>query len=181
MRPHDTANRVVRIPLHSRKYPGLYAIVDEADTDLVSGHRWYPKPGRNGTFYAIAFPGGRAVYMHQLVVGDTDKPLVDHEDHDGLNNRRSNLRPATNQQNMHNRKRKGASGYTGVSWSKNSSVRPWKAYIGLNGKPVYLGRFATEVEAARAYDRAAIEHFGEFASVNFPDLAPSYVNERQGG
>lgn len=179
MRPHDTANRVVRIPLHSRKYPDLYALVDEADAELVSGYRWYPKPGRGNTFYAIAFPDGRAMYMHRLLIANAGEMMVDHVDHDGLNNRRCNLRLTTHRQNLQNRKRKGASAYIGVSWDRPANK--WRADIGMHGKVVHLGRFATEIDAARAYDRAAIEHCGESASLNFPDRIDEYVNDRREG
>jgi hypothetical protein len=99
--------------------------------------------------------------------------LVDHVDGDKLNNRRRNLRIATPRQNMHNqvrplRKRP----YKGIY--RSSTGTPWTAQISIPrkgsgaGKTIALGRFETAEEAARAYDAAALEHFGEFAALNFP-------------
>lgn len=188
MRPHDTANRVVRIPLHSRKYPDLHAIVDEADAELVSGYRWNVQPGRN-TFYAVAFVRLRGmkrpvtIKMHRVILDPSGDRVVDHIDGNGLNNTRANLRAGTHQQNMQNIQsrsshRDGSSQYLGVSRQRSS--KKWRAGIYVNGTQQHLGVFVTEIEAAHAYDRAAIEHLGELASLNFPDLATSYVNDRQG-
>lgn len=101
--------------------------------------------------------------MHCLISG---YPRTDHKDHNGLNNQRSNLRQATGQQNSANvSPHKGAaSRYKGVTWAKQRSK--WKAQIGVNGSTRGLGDFASEIQAAMAYDRAAIDTFGEFACTN---------------
>ncbi len=104
--------------------------------------------------------------MHQLLLPDAT--IADHIDGDGLNNRRSNLRPASEAQNAaHARKGKNnTSGFKGVD--QNGGRSSWRARILVNGKSLYLGRFSTKEEAARAYDAAALVHFGEFAILNFP-------------
>jgi hypothetical protein len=94
---------------------------------------------------------------------------VDHENHDPLDNRTSNLRVCSQSQNGANRgpdrRRAGTSSkYKGVSWSK--SKNRWVAYIHVNGRTRYLGRSADEIEAARMYDRAALATWGEFARLN---------------
>ena len=106
---------------------------------------------------------GGNLYMHSLITGFAE---VDHWDGDGLNNRRSNLREVTHAQNMGNaRKQYGCSSqYKGVYWGG----KKWQAQIGVNHGTRYLGRFVNEEDAARAYDAAALEAWGEFARLNFP-------------
>jgi hypothetical protein len=104
--------------------------------------------------------------VHSLLLPDAKE--VDHEDHNGLNNRRLNLRPASHAQNVVNTK-KGtgfASQYKGVCWDKRWAK--WYARVQSNGRKVWLGRFSSEVSAARAYDVAALELHGPFALLNFP-------------
>jgi len=95
--------------------------------------------------------------------------MIDHINGNGLDDRRANMRTCTNQQNMRNlrKRRSGSSIYKGVYYDKRR--RTWYARICHNGKNIHLGTFATEIEAARAYDRAARRLFGEFARLNFPD------------
>ena len=168
MRPHDTANGVVRIPLHSHKYPGLYALVDEADAELALGYRWFPSKTRNG-FYAVAWdfsvsPKNR-IFLHHLIAGHPGPNRhTDHANGDGLDNRRQNLRHCTYAQNQANRRvlmTGASSAFRGVTWSK--SHKKWQAQIGHNGTTIYLGMFDVEEDAALSYDIAARLLFGEFA------------------
>jgi hypothetical protein len=102
--------------------------------------------------------------LHAFLTG---WPMVDHINLNGLDNRRTNLRPATRAQNMHNRRlnANNTSGYKGVSRDRSK----WRAHIKLNSRQRSLGTFATPEQAARAYDAAARELFGQFARLNFPD------------
>jgi len=161
----------VEIPLSSRKYPGLVALVDDEDYELVAGYTWYPmKHGR--TFYAQAHvPGsghrGKNVRMHRLIRPDIVDE-IDHEDRNGLNNTQANLRPANRSHQLANQGKRtgGTSQYKGVSLDKSRGK--WAAYIQVARKTVNLGRYDEEIEAARAYDAAAHDHFKEFAALNFP-------------
>jgi len=110
------------------------------------------------------------IYIHQEVIEVPKGMVIDHINHDGMDNRRANLRPATYSQNLyHRKKRSGAmySKYKGVHWHKNH--RKWLARITFEKKTIHLGYFRNEIEAARAYDEATKKYHGEFASLNFPD------------
>ena len=100
--------------------------------------------------------------MHALITGF---PETDHVNGNSLDNRRVNLREATRSQNNWNRgKQLGSSRFKGITWDKRD--KNWKAQIQVNYKRISIGRFTDEIEAAKAYDKAAMEHFGEFARTN---------------
>lgn len=146
---------------------GQSAIVDDGDFEWLSQWKWYAQPNSHGGFYANRHDAGRLVAMHRLVNDTPDGFVTDHIDGNGLNNRRANLRTATQLQNMMNRhgKRGGTSVYKGVWADPNPRNRKlWRSAIRLNGKLKYLGRFETEEDAAAAYARASFDHFGEFAN-----------------
>jgi hypothetical protein len=150
-----------RIPLVNGRG---FALVDDADVPLVSRHRWYLLAASH-TNYAWTKVSGRTVYMHGLIMG---QPGIDHIDHDGLNNQRSNLRPATGSQNNANSgpRAGAASPYKGVF--RRDARTGWRAQIRIARRNVHLGSFTTEEDAARAYDAAALAEYGEFARLNFP-------------
>lgn len=107
--------------------------------------------------------------MHRFVLGvSNQKILVDHRDHNGLNNRKKNLRLSSCQQNGANRRmnRCAKSKHKGLTWEKDR--KRWRARITVNGKQKRLGSFKDERSAALAYDSAAREFFEEFAWTNFP-------------
>lgn len=144
--------------------------VDEPDLKLLGKYRWYADKGHN-TYYAktnIKQEDGKRkrLKMHQLLMRTPKGMHTDHINHDGLDNRRENLRVCTASQNqMNSRLRKGStSKYKGVHWNK--SKKRWCVRIKLNGKRKHLGYFTTEQEAALAYNKAAKEHFGKYANLN---------------
>ncbi len=161
------------VPLRGEKAAGRMALVDDEDYGLVMLYRWHvfehARRGRMHGPYATAWIKDedgrrREVWMHAFLMG---WPLTDHIDGNGLNNHRSNLRAATNAQNLWNTgSRGGSSQFKGVHWYKRKGK--WRAAIELNSKTKHLGYFADEVEAARAYDAAALRFHGEFACLNFP-------------
>ena len=159
----------VTIPLENSE---LCAIVDQGDATTVRKYRWYlHRKGRNryARTQLVRDDGSRHyLRMHVLIMGSTEGAEVDHKDRDGLNNRRDNLRIATRQQNRANSRNitNRKSPYRGIFWDNHRAK--WKAEITVNGKRVRLGTYAHPADAARAYDRAAREAFGEFASLNFP-------------
>jgi AP2 domain/HNH endonuclease len=172
---------VKEIPLGSKKYPGLVAVVDDADFELVSARKWCPFKKSSGRVYAqtTVFVGGAftTLKMHILIFR-AHRPLewssktdVGHHDGDGLNCHLSNLRGATRSENRRSRGtyRNNTSGYKGVSWDKKHGK--WYAKIAINGDQNYLGRFDTPEAAYAAYYRAAAELHGE--SVNIGISTPA--------
>lgn len=167
------AEGAVRVPLHSRKYPDLYTLVDKEDADLVRRYRWFANPsGRNGDLYVrgrIYDDGGKYVSLHRLLMQPSQREEVDHINGNTLDNRRSNLRVCTPSQNRQNQRRRDdtISGFKGVALCRVTGR--WKAQIKVDGRSFHLGMFKQARDAARAYDEAARERFGEFARLNFPD------------
>ena len=158
---------------------GKVAIVDDVDSDL-NKITWHTNRNTYRVCYAERTVKGKCVVMHRVVMERvlsrrlTRFDSVDHINCDGLDNRRSNLRLANRSQQQANtpkqRTTKGKptySKYKGVSWYKH--IQKWAARIQVDLRDVHLGVFESEEDAARAYDKAAKESFGEFAKLNFPD------------
>jgi hypothetical protein len=158
-----------RIPLTQ----GKYAIVDPDDFERLNKHKWYAAKDTN-TFYAVRKKRvGKKYISHGMQRQILQPPVhlfVDHINHNGLDNRKANLRLATCAQNAYNRKqfRKGkTSKYTGVSWIKQ--IKKWRVIICYKRKNMHIGYFEDEIQAAKAYDKAAKKFHGEFASLNFKE------------
>lgn len=153
---------------------GYVAIIDDEDYAWLSVFPWATAVTREVPYaiYTSCWPEPgvrrRTERMHRLILGAPKGVLVDHRDRNTLNNRRSNLRLASNSQNARNQvSARGASEYKGVApyqWSNT----PWLAQIGHEGRKIRIGQYETEQQAARAYDCKATEFFGEFARLNFP-------------
>ena len=161
------AGNVALVPLAKGRG---FAVVDIGDAAEAGRHNWSLKRCKQ-TSYAytnVRSEGGkfRTLTLHQVVLGH---PWVDHIDGDGLNCRRSNLRPATPSQNGKNqRKRRGSytSRFKGVYRRVYPRAPGWRAQLKTDGGVVYLGAFPTEELAALAYNQAAAQHHGEFAKLN---------------
>jgi hypothetical protein len=152
---------VREIPLSGPKGQGRVILVDDEDYEQASRFKWYLKEDSDGRVYATAY-----ITIHGFL---TNFPLTDHINGDGLDNRRTNLREATPRQNKMNARTRSDSktGFKGVS-----SRRGGKGYVARiqdGVKRKQLGWFHDPEVAARAYDAAARELYGEFAWLNFPD------------
>ena len=152
---------------------GYVALVDDEDYELVSQYKWLviPKSYTNYASRTIKLqdkPTSQA--MHRLIMGleHGDKRQIDHINHNGLDNRRNNLRIVTCQENQFNTKKRegGLSKYKGVALDRYNEK--WHANITLNEITISIGRFDNEIDAAKMYDRVALREFGEFACTNFP-------------
>ena len=162
MPPEPPDESVRHIPLTR----GKYAVIDAADYERVAQLTWYASIAGNRV-YARSSIDGRSIFLHRFLTNAPKGMVVDHIDHDGLNDRQGNLRICTFQQNLYNSRPYGkTSRFKGVCWDK--AGRRWVVYIRHNGRSRFVGQFTDEVEAARAYDRAAVELFGEYAYLNFP-------------
>ena len=150
---------------------GFFAQVSDSDYDNLMEHTWHVAKRKHCNYASgvIHGPNGKKnTLMHRFILGITDSKIeVDHADRNGLNNTRRNIRPCSRAENMANTglQSNNKSGYKGVNWDGNKSK--WKARIKVNGKTVTIGRFHTAEEAARAYDKKALELRGEFAKLNF--------------
>jgi hypothetical protein len=161
-----THSATVEIPL-SR---GYVALIDAEDAPAILPHKWYAAVQAH-TVYAVrtSYVGEKKVmvYMHRAILGCPDGVHADHIDHDGLNNRRRNLRPATPSQNRCNAK-SISSLLRGVRRQRSGR---FQALIRVSGKCVSIGTFNTVEEAGRAYDAKATEFQKQYAVLNFPATA----------
>ncbi len=157
-----------RVPLSKNQF----ALVDDEDFDWAIQFQWHFMSSGTGRIvgYAVRSIGdGQVVRMHRELLGVTDLNIVvDHRDGYGLNNQRHNLRVATQQQNRRNSatRQDAQHKYKGVFQNKENHGGRFGARIGYNGRPIYLGMFDSREEAAEAYNKAAVEMFGEFAKLN---------------
>ena len=165
---------------------GQVAIVDDEDFEWLNQWKWYARWSKfTQSFYAVRnssrSDGTRyTILMHREILGlhVGDMRRGDHvQAGDTLNNKRYNLRISTALQNNQNARKRldNSTGFKGVAWH---DCGQWVARIRVEAKLKYLGLFGPKdegkIEAARAYDRAAIKHYGEFALLNFP--REDYVN-----
>lgn len=158
----------VEIPLTK----GYVAIVDAVDADLLV-FKWGTTISHNTRVYATRLKRENGVctsiFLHKVIleralnISLTDDQVVDHIDNNPLNDRRENLRPATNISNGQNRKvnSNSVSGFKGVTW--RAGRNRWLARITVNKRTVYLGLFKNPEDAYKAYCDAATKYFGEFA------------------
>lgn len=155
---------------------GRVALVDVEFAGIVGQYTWHAYKGKatNAWYARTNTEDGGTLLLHRLVwelcgLGPVNE--IDHQNRDGLDCRRQNLRPATASQNAHNRARQknNTTGYKGVTRHK---ANRWRARIRVgDGKRLDLGLHPSPEQAARAYNRAALAHFGTFAALN--DVPPS--------
>jgi hypothetical protein len=169
--------RRIRYGYAFRKIPltqGKFAIVDPEDFDCLARYKWYAAK-YNHTFYAVRSSWLKfekkkiKIKMHRVIMNAPADLIVDHINHNGLDNRKANLRLATPAQNARNSlRRRNRSGYKGVYYAKKRGK--YRAVIWHNNKRIHLGYFNSKITAALEYDRAAKKYHKEFANFNFPHL-----------
>lgn len=138
------------------------AIINAEDYEKVAKFKWYLNAGG----YAVS-GNNPSIYLHRLIFGDIPNGYgIDHIDRDTLNSKMCNLRLATKIQNSANQKlhKRNTSGFKGVTYSKDHNK--WYTSIYVKGEKKFIGYFQDSMEAAKAYDMAAVKYNGEFASTN---------------
>ena len=139
---------------------GKVAIVDNDVFDLIGHHKWCLHAGK----YAKRRVNNQVIVLHRWITGALPGEVVDHINHDTFDNRRQNLRVCLNCENLRNRKAKRTKdGYKGVHRHTGGK---WTAAICYHRKQVHLGLFASEYDAALAYNLAAVQYHGKFAYLN---------------
>ena len=162
-------NHLKKINISTKKYPDTYALIDDDDYDEVSKYKWYTKKTTNvkyATRWFIVDNKIKIEYMHRFILKVKNGFDVDHINHNGLDNRKKNLRVCTrSQNNMNSRKRKNqTSKYKGVYYNKRDNK--WVSQIRHNKKTICVGCFLNEIDAAKAYNKAAKKYYGEYANLN---------------
>ena len=162
IRPIRVEGNIAYVPLTK----GYVAVIDAADVPLVEGRNWCAVVTRRSVYASYEeWIGGkmlRRVLMHRAIASTPEGFETDHEDCDGLNNRRANLRIVTPSQNRCNQRKgpRNTSGVKGASWHKASGK--WRAQIMLENKKCHLGLYATIEEAAAAYAAASADMHGPY-------------------
>jgi hypothetical protein len=146
---------------------GKVALVDDEDFEYLNQWRWYLLKSHTN-YYAIrtSRPENKLIQLHRVVIKAKQGEIVDHVNGNKLDNRKINLRICTMAQNCQNRKisKLNKSGYNGVSWCIRS--KKWVAQIQCENKKIHIGYFINPIDAAKAFNEAAIKFHGEFAKLN---------------
>lgn len=148
---------------------GIFTVIDKDDIEKVNKYTWHLDKKGKQRYVIVNITYNRTttkIYLHRFIMNCPKNMTVDHINHNGLDNRKNNLRICTNRENsINSRKRRNTSSiHKGVSWDK--SMNKWQSYIKNISKKEHLGYFDDETEAAKIYNKRAIELFGEFAYPN---------------
>lgn len=153
-RSRTKQNALMGVPKNMREIlltQGKFALVDDEDFDRMNRFKWFAHHIHKNWYAVRDAPTinkirGERIYLHRFLMPGHKE--IDHINGDGLNNQKNNLRPATHQQNLSNRKKhsEGSSKYKGVSWSK--CCRCWRAQIRLQRQQLHLGCYESETDAA---------------------------------
>lgn len=171
----DEENGIVKIELHRRNAESLWTIIDLEDLERVINfpYTWFAKLNKSiGEYYVYASEYRpetkrcKPIFLHQFIMEANGK-IVDHKNNDGLDNRKSNLRVATDKNNSTNRRGKNknnTSGYRNVSWNKADGK--WVVQLQINGKNKRFSGFDDVHEAGKFAEEMRQKYYGEFAGKN---------------
>jgi len=139
---------------------GKVALIDLSDVDTVQKHQWY----FDGEYAVTNLPNRSKLHLHRMIANTGTGKVTDHINRDKLDNRRNNLRVCNSSDNNHNRALNNPNGFRGITWNKRK--RKWASQISIGNKNKGLGCFTSKIEAARAYDKKALELYGKYARLN---------------
>jgi len=156
-----------KIPLNGKHGKGKFTLVDDEDYEELMKYKWY----LSTLGYPVKHKMESGVYkitlLHRLIMNAKKGLVIDHINHNTLDNQKINLRECTHAQNMQNKiSITGVSKFKGAYFNKDRKSKKWWSYIRYNNKKIFLGTFKTELEAAKAYNAKALELFGQFAHLN---------------
>jgi len=158
-----------KIDISTTKYPNTFAIVDDKDFEYLNQFRWYA----DSCGYVRKFNKKNEEYlMHRFILNAPINKSIDHINGNKLDNRKSNLRICSHQQNCWNKppQKNALSKYKGVAKRVFTGVKTttitWRARITYNNKTINLGDYKKEIDAAKAYNEKALELYGEYARLN---------------
>jgi len=158
-----------KIDISTKKHPNTFTLVDDEDYKRINKYKWWGIED-NGRIYAIrklSCDGYRiAVHMSREILRYVGGKDVDHKNHNTLDNQKTNLRLSTRSENCMNQRiaKNNKSGYKGVS--RSNSGKKWVAKIRKDYKLIHLGYYINKIDAAKAYNEAALKLFGTFAYIN---------------
>lgn len=148
-----------------------YALIDDTDYKRVSRMRWHMVPRKYATYAMGSYKDGQTgkwkrIFLHRFILKARPGLVVDHINHNGLDNRRKNIRACSSSENIINSKIKksNTSGFRGVCWDTHN--KRWRAEITAKNKQIYIGIFKDKESAAKAYNSFAIKLHGKYAKIN---------------
>ncbi len=143
-----------------------FVLFDDEDVMTFFNYRWYLSKSNARTLYVVARGiSGKLVYMHGLLLPPKKGLVIDHINGNGLDNRKHNLRYALTSDNLRNSPPRNGKKYKGTTYRKGLS-KPWSARLNTKEKSLHLGYFSSEIEAAQAYNHAALKHFKDWSWLN---------------
>lgn len=158
---------MISFKIKNRKYGEFKVLVDNEDFKLVSEFTWYIERQKGNKFRVSTRIKNKIVRIHRFILNVTNSNLqIDHIDGNPLNNQKNNLRICNNKENSRNKNKtlRCNSGFKGVRYEKER--KKFRASITVNYKSIFLGRFNKAIDAAKAYNKAALKYFGEFSKLN---------------
>lgn len=141
---------------------GLEALVDDEDYEYLMQWKWFATKSKSSDYYAVRHEGRKIIAMHRVIMQTPDDLECDHIHHNTLDNRKSQLRNVTRQQNQWNQKlsKNNKTGVKGVCW--HTRDKRYRAQIKKDGVRIHIGQYKTIEEAEIAYQEKARELFGEY-------------------
>ncbi len=150
----------------------IFILVDDEDYERVKWYKWHVARYKNGniahikTNIKISKGKYKSIYLHRFILNYEGSSMIDHKDGNPVNNQKENLRFVDHQQNKQNSRKhyNSKSKYKGPNWRED--LQKWQSHIRVDGYLLSLGTFENEIDAALAYNKAAIKHFGVYARLN---------------